>query len=243
MQQTRPLLAIPLLVWAGCQSADAGAGADSNGGTGVADPVSSSPAPLPDAGRLDGDDEIAAPCCVAGDSPGCVDEGLEACICAMRPECCTERWDETCVRLVNEKHCEVGVRKCVCEDWEQSDCCSGTWSTFCQVTAQEKCQAAPACPAAEPVGGDGQGSCCEARNAPGCSDAAVEECVCALVPDCCSAQWDAVCVQLVNERFCEDGVRECVCEEWMQGDCCSDRWTSFCAITAEEKCGAGPSCN
>lgn len=139
------------------------------------------------------------------------------------------------------------VAQCVCEDWQQQQCCAGDWTAFCQLTAEEKCGALPLCdPPPPPADGDigaGKGACCRANETAGCSDPATEQCVCALLPDCCTLKWDFVCAQIVNEQRCEAGVRECVCQEWQQADCCDQQWTDFCSITAEAKCGAAPSCS
>lgn len=139
------------------------------------------------------------------------------------------------------------VRSCVCNDWQQQDCCS-QWSTFCEVTAEQKCGAAPGCadlPATSSTSGDGgadKGACCTAHDTPGCADPSIEQCICGLLPDCCTLKWDATCVQLVNEKHCESGVRTCVCDTWQQGTCCTTEWTSFCQTVAEEKCMALPGC-
>lgn len=45
--------------------------------------------------------------------------------------------------------------------------------------------------------------CCEAGG-PGCSDAAVEACVCAADPFCCQTQWDTQCVAEVDLLACGD---------------------------------------
>jgi hypothetical protein len=197
-------------------------------------------------------DDMAAPstepsttngCCEAHAGAGCGDPALEACVCELRPECCSERWDETCVRLLDEKHCEPGVRECLCGDWQQSQCCEGVWDTFCRITAEEKCAARPSCntePVAAPPAT--KGSCCAVGSGGGCADPEIEACVCGLLPDCCTRTWDAVCVQLVVEKHCQPGVRTCLCEDWEQGACCETRWTDFCEMTAELKCGATLDC-
>ena len=127
------------------------------------------------------------------------------------------------------------VTQCLCVEWQQAACCDTQWDTFCQVTAEEKCSAEP-CTA----GVNQKGPCDEPGSVAGCNDPATEQCVCELLPDCCTDAWDAVCAQLVNEFHCQEGVRPCVCEEWEQATCCNTQWTDFCTITAEEKCGATP---
>ncbi len=47
--------------------------------------------------------------------------------------------------------------------------------------------------------------CCEPKDTPGCSDMAIQECVCAEDPICCGADagfWDSICVGLVNALGC-----------------------------------------
>jgi hypothetical protein len=144
------------------------------------------------------------------------------------------------------KSCQTdAVQACVCTQWQQADCCSGEWTTFCQTTAEQKCQARHCLPDPTPTDDGGtieKGACCATHSTGGCADMAVETCICALLPDCCSKAWDSVCVQLVREKHCEDGVRKCVCETWQQASCCDTQWTDVCGIVAEDKCGAAPSC-
>jgi hypothetical protein len=181
-------------------------------------------------------------CCTTSPAPGCSDDATEACICAMRPECCSGPWDAACVALVNEKHCEENVRACVCTDWQQAQCCDDGWGTFCEITAEQKCGATPACggstPPATPTN-----ACCQESTSPGCADDAVEQCVCDLLPDCCTAAWDTYCVQLVREQHCSEGVRTCACEDWEQSGCCDTRWDDFCTIVAVQKCGSTVTCD
>jgi hypothetical protein len=138
------------------------------------------------------------------------------------------------------------VKTCVCTTWQQDQCCTGPWDTFCQTTAEEKCQAEHCGTDTSPPTPDGgqivKGACCAVHNTPGCADAPTEQCICALLPDCCTKTWDSVCVQLVREKHCEDGVRTCVCTTWQQSSCCDTEWNDACALVAENKCGAQPSC-
>jgi hypothetical protein len=48
----------------------------------------------------------------------------------------------------------------------------------------------------------GPGSCCTNNGTKGCLDAAVESCVCAKDPLCCSASWDASCASEVQTFGC-----------------------------------------
>jgi hypothetical protein len=140
------------------------------------------------------------------------------------------------------------VKTCVCTQWQQSQCCSGTWDTFCQTTAEEKCNAEKCVtttvpPEPTPDGGHiVKGACCAVHATPGCDDTPTEQCICKLLGDCCTKQWDSVCVQLVREKHCEDGVRDCVCTTWQQQSCCDTSWTMACSLVATSKCGAQPAC-
>ncbi len=101
-------------------------------------------------------------------------------------------------------------------------------------------------------GGDGStahvgtGGCCEEHAEPGCEDAEIEACVCEKLPDCCTNTWDLPCVLIVEQKFCEEGVRDCVCgpapDGWEQTQCCETQWTNFCKETAIIKCGARAGC-
>lgn len=89
-------------------------------------------------------------CCSASALPGCNDAALRACVCEREPRCCSEAWDETCTRLVKEKHCQSGVRDCVCGfgegQWQQVSCCQGGWNDSCESVARIKCEAKTDCP-------------------------------------------------------------------------------------------------
>ena len=92
----------------------------------------------------------------------------------------------------------------------------------------------------------GTGGCCEEHADPGCEDAQIEACVCEKLPDCCADKWVLPCVLIVEQKFCEPGVRECVCgpapDGWQQTQCCETQWTDFCKETAIIKCGARAGC-
>ena len=91
------------------------------------------------------------------------------------------------------------------------------------------------------------GSCCEDHAEPGCDDAETQACVCDKLPDCCTTTWDHACTLIVLGKFCEPGVRDCICgtaeEEGWQPSCCeSPEWTDFCNEIAIIKCGAKAGC-
>jgi hypothetical protein len=90
------------------------------------------------------------------------------------------------------------------------------------------------------------GSCCEAQSTPGCSNPDLEVCVCEKDPSCCMTVWDAPCALIVEQKFCQSGVRDCVCGsdagEWNQTQCCTTDWTSTCDSVATLKCSAVQGC-
>lgn len=95
----------------------------------------------------------------------------------------------------------------------------------------------------------GVGSCCAAHATPGCSNAALQVCVCEKLPSCCTEGWTEPCALIVEQKYCQEGVRECVCGpdvdagQWDQSNCCMKSWTNFCDTVAESKCNATPGCS
>ncbi|MEL6543544.1 MAG: hypothetical protein AAFQ82_02895, partial [Myxococcota bacterium] len=50
-------------------------------------------------------------CCEPQSGPGCLpwhSDAVESCVCDERPECCTERWDSSCVTLAVSEGCAPG---------------------------------------------------------------------------------------------------------------------------------------
>ena len=105
----------------------------------------------------------------------------------------------------------------------------------------------------------GQGDCYLSNGTPGCDDATVQNCVCAIDPLCCQGVWDHQCVQLLEELgcgICEPGdntcctfnltpgcqlpdVQDCVCQA--EPSCCdvAGSWTSECVELVDTLgCGA-----
>lgn len=96
------------------------------------------------------------------------------------------------------------------------------------------------------------GVCCSATG--GCADHAVEACVCAADPGCCSGEWDAVCVTLVAALGCgtcksdccvssavpgcaDPEVERCVCDK--SSECCTSGWDEFCVVLASAQTASG----
>jgi hypothetical protein len=90
------------------------------------------------------------------------------------------------------------------------------------------------------------GSCCMVQSTPGCSNASLEVCVCEKDPTCCTTAWTAPCVLIVQQKYCQPGVRDCVCGtdagQWGQTDCCTTDWNSTCDSVANLKCNAVQGC-
>jgi len=95
-----------------------------------------------------------------------------------------------------------------------------------------------------PDGGvvQGSGSCCAERDTPGCGDATLEVCVCEKDPTCCTSDWGKRCVFIVEQKYCQDGVRDCVCNTWGKTSCCGTDWTSTCDTVGVSKCNAVQGC-
>ena len=108
-------------------------------------------------------------------------------------------------------------------------------------------QDAGAVPDGSPDGGLRDiGSCCSEQTTPGCGDPNLELCVCQNDPDCCTKAWGLACALLVQQKYCQTGVRDCVCGtdagQWAQTSCCSTDWNSTCDSVATLKCGAAQGC-
>lgn len=90
------------------------------------------------------------------------------------------------------------------------------------------------------------GSCCSMQTTPGCSNASLEVCVCEKDQSCCTTAWGLPCVLIVQQKYCQPTVRDCVCGtdagEWGQTQCCSTDWTSTCDSVATLKCNAVQGC-
>jgi hypothetical protein len=90
------------------------------------------------------------------------------------------------------------------------------------------------------------GSCCSAQTTPGCDNPDLELCVCTTNPSCCTLAWTLACALIVQQKYCQAGVRDCVCGsdagQWGQITCCSTDWTPSCDTVATTKCGAVQGC-
>ncbi len=105
-------------------------------------------------------------------------------------------------------------------DGEQGDCCSATPAAGCLDDAVETCVCANDAFCCDTAWDNqcvtlvnefdcgvctyplGEGDCCEENVGAGCDDQAVQDCVCAEDPFCCSVSWDGVCVDDVDTYAC-----------------------------------------
>jgi len=160
-------------------------------------------------------------CCSPGMGVGCIDDDVEACVCAIDPACCEAGWDELCAKHVEQTGCgscergvgttdfpfdcctphdgpgciDVVASACVCE--ADPFCCMVVWDQLCIDTG-----VANGCLACNEPLGPTDTDCCSEQVQPGCDDAEVAECVCTSDAYCCDTAWDAVCVNEVEGLGC-----------------------------------------
>ncbi|MFH1532771.1 MAG: hypothetical protein ABIK09_18770 [Pseudomonadota bacterium] len=123
-------------------------------------------------------------CCEVQDGPGCGDPSVQACVCAEDSFCCEFVWDDVCVGEVDLFGCGD---------------CAGTGPTCGDGTCDgvEDCIFCP-----EDCGACPGGDCCNTHAGSGCSDGAVQSCVCAEDAWCCDVEWDVTCVLEVTSFQC-----------------------------------------
>jgi hypothetical protein len=146
--------------------------------------------------------EIAAihDCCQVRETTGCSNPEIEECVCATDPFCCEDEWDRLCA---------VEVQGFGCGSCDMvSDCNANGTPDECEV-----------------VGGGPAHDCCETGHGPGCSDANIEACVCALATYCCEEDWDSLCVLLMTFLGCGS------CEAGGNNDCNTNGVPDDCEIS------------
>lgn len=209
-------------------------------------------------------------CCVSGEA-GCDNAAVRMCVCAQDPICCSVVWDDVCVIAVNALACgtctgshscsQTGgpgcnnpvVQTCVCNS--DPYCCNSEWDQQCvdEVSSFD-------CRACSVI----SHGCCSTGDV-GCTDPAVQACICGTDPYCCDTEWDDVCVDEVdlfncgtcggcgpgNPNSCfavsPNGTSGCdhpeCCQTVCSADsyCCDNAWDGICAEEAATLCGAcGP---
>lgn len=143
-------------------------------------------------------------CCAPAEEPGCGDGAIAGCVCSLDAYCCEVAWDAlcvhegtggcglTCVDSCGDGSCTIGESCASCVD----DCgaCPATCGDGACDTDEDCIVCAADC-------GPCAGGCCDAHGGLGCSDPAVQDCVCGTDPWCCIGEWDALCVA-VADGFC-----------------------------------------
>ncbi len=192
-------------------------------------------------------------CCAANGSPGCDDQPVADCVCAIDPFCCSQDWDGACINIAQygcEEDCglppaggdccsahpgpqcdDAVVNMCVCD--QDNGCCINEWDQSCVNRAQYQCGLDCGLP---PAGGD----CCSAHPGPQCDDAAVNMCVCDQNESCCLNEWTDACV-ITGVTLCAN-----LCEGVAPVDaCCFPQMGPGCPGTPALEmcvCNADPFC-
>ncbi|MGH7439429.1 MAG: hypothetical protein ACRENE_27385 [Polyangiaceae bacterium] len=104
-------------------------------------------------GSVDGGDagpRNTGSCCSASTLPGCDDPNVEICVCqTFSSTCCTDAWTTACATLVTQKYCQPDVQACVCGtdagQWDQPQCCSSMWDSFCDSVGTSHCGEVTGC--------------------------------------------------------------------------------------------------
>jgi hypothetical protein len=151
-------------------------------------------------------------CCTASDTPGCNDDEVLSCVCALDSFCCAVAFDSICVSEAlqcggtcpndgAESDCcsassvpgctDQTVHDCVCAT--DFACCSSGFDDVCVAQAVAECGAQ--CNLPPPVS-----NCCSASSTPGCTVPEVEACVCAIDPFCCASGFDENCAALADSQ-------------------------------------------
>lgn len=93
---------------------------------------------------------------------------------------------------------DATVQACVCG--QDAYCCDTAWDAVCVDEVGSF-----GCGSCGADGGDGGGTasaCCDQQAGSGCSDTAVQDCVCAVDDYCCSVLWDLTCAGEVETLGC-----------------------------------------
>lgn len=169
-------------------------------------------------------------CCYEQSGPGCADQAVRECTCAVSPICCNERWDSICAYTAAVFGCATtctnfcGDGNCS-ESFEDGtscpeDCKSRCGDAICQTDeSEESC----ATDCGYPYG------CCTATYEAGCNVPSIRDCVCAYDSYCCTS-WDWACTQYVELQMCGD----CGSNSCGDGYCDANENCSLCA----RDCGA-----
>ena len=161
-------------------------------------------------------------------SPGCQDDGVEACVCEKDPYCCegsgpTSVTASECLGCCGDNFCgpekilaqwrTAPVINHLCLDAETDKCvgfCGRYLQRMSPATLPSEC-------------GVCEGGCCLAHETPGCIDQDAMDCVGALSPSCVMDEWTPLCRRSSRMRECG-------------GECCTDNGSPGCGDEAIEDC-------
>ncbi len=191
---------------------------------------------VPDACEVAG--SFGHDCCEGGSGTGCLDDLIEACVCAIDPYCCDVNWDGICAYRVEQYECGVCTVATDCDsngvpDDCESDCnnngivdgcdIAGETSTDCNVnTIPDECES-PDCNA------NGVLDECELASGTStdCNDNLVlDECEIDFVGpgDCCEIEHGSGCSNPT--------IQACICQD--VPSCCDDEWDETCVAFVEQ---------
>jgi len=157
-------------------------------------------------------------CCDPGPEPGCNDPLCCQMVCDVMPFCCSDAWDELCVKaagMMCPQACDTTTAGCAgslndclqfgegpgCADANccvavcliDPMCCDVQWDLSCAAQASVVCDIPAAC------GSDPAADCCSAHGSASCADPACCGAVCEFDPYCCDTVWDELCVMSAQE--------------------------------------------
>ena len=186
-------------------------------------------------------------CCLAHDSPGCVDQETMDCVAELSPGCVLDTWSPICVSAAAEcgkcggECCEGNgspgcgdpdIEACVCE--VDPECCDVGWDQECADLASDQCQGC----CGDGTCGPGEDTCSCAADCPGicCGNGVCDaDETCGSCSQDCGACEGPCCI--ANDSIgCQDPVvTACVCDTIPT--CCENPWTEACAAAAKD-CGS-----
>ncbi len=123
---------------------------------------------------------------------------------------------------------DPAIETCVCGN--DPFCCDTQWDNVCVGIATNDCGECGG--GGTTTGVDPNEDCCTDQQSPGCTDAAIEACVCALDAYCCDTLWDATCVGRVGTDLCGPS---CAPDD-ADGPCCQANGTPGCEVNSVEGC-------
>jgi hypothetical protein len=138
-------------------------------------------------------------CCSPHNGTGCLDPMITACVCANDSFCCDTSWDSLCAVEAND--CGAG---CTGGSGGAPSGGSGGVSTGGVSTGGVSTGGVSTGGVATGGVGGITGDCCTTNMTAGCSNTAVEQCVCKIDSFCCATAWDSLCVQEAD-TYCGAG--------------------------------------